>query len=272
MEVKTGFFYHIKDNYFNKVCQNGLMINHDNGHSRPTYLSVKDGELLWFIPISSKVSKYKKILNTKISKYGKCNTILIRKIFDEESAILIQNAFPVIEEYIDHYHIRNGKPARISQKLEKEVITNFYETLKLKALGKNYFFTDIDKLKEMMLVEINANKITSYFKHNLLFSVSCSDFNDVEKIIEVSSSLSVGNFISKLLNKLNYDIDVYSVYINSQCLSFDYKLYDIDLLNNYIQVINKNNYLILKLKFIRDVLPTDIVELLDNYKVNYNII
>ena len=30
---------------------------------RPTYFTIKDGKILWFIPVSSKVDKYKKIVN-----------------------------------------------------------------------------------------------------------------------------------------------------------------------------------------------------------------
>ena len=52
-------------------------------------------------------------------KYGFCNTILIEKIFDKYSAILLQNAFPTLEKYIDHVHMIDGKPARVPERLEK---------------------------------------------------------------------------------------------------------------------------------------------------------
>lgn len=58
MEVKTGYIYHIKDDYFAKVNDKGLMINHENGHSRPTYFTIKENDILWFIPLSSKIEKY----------------------------------------------------------------------------------------------------------------------------------------------------------------------------------------------------------------------
>ena len=38
------------------------MINHENGHSRPTYFTIKDKDILWFIPLSSKVGKYQAIM------------------------------------------------------------------------------------------------------------------------------------------------------------------------------------------------------------------
>ena len=70
MEIKTGYLYHIKDEFFDQINKEGLMINHENGHSRPSYLAIKDKEILWFIPLSSKISKYKPIIDRKIKKYG----------------------------------------------------------------------------------------------------------------------------------------------------------------------------------------------------------
>ena len=66
MKVQTGYIYHIKDEFFDKINDDGLMINHENGHSRPTYFTIKDNDILWFIPLSSKVSKYKSIIDKKI--------------------------------------------------------------------------------------------------------------------------------------------------------------------------------------------------------------
>lgn len=58
MKVRTGYIYHIKDTFFDVINDNGLMINHENGRSRPTYFTIKDKNILWFIPLSSKVEIY----------------------------------------------------------------------------------------------------------------------------------------------------------------------------------------------------------------------
>ena len=156
MEIKTGYLYHIKDEYFDVVNDDSLMQNHEKGKKRPTYFTIKDKEILWFIPISSKIDKYKKIINKKIERYGFCNTILIEKIFNEEAAILLQNAFPTLEKYIDHVHTVDGHPARVPEKLEKIILNNFKELSKLHKRGIKVFFTDIDKIKEKMLDEISS--------------------------------------------------------------------------------------------------------------------
>ena len=133
MKIKTGYLYHIKDEYFDIVNDENLMTNHEKGKKRPTYFTIKDKDILWFIPISSKVDKYRNIINKKIQKYGFCNTILIEKIFEEDSAILLQNAFPT---------------------LEKIILETFKKLMKLHVRGIKVFFTDIDKIEEMMLDEI----------------------------------------------------------------------------------------------------------------------
>ena len=94
MKIKEGYLYHIKDEFFDIVNDENIMTNHEKGKKRPTYFTIREEEgILWFIPLSSKIDKYKKIVDRKIKKYGKCDTILIRKITNRESAIIIQNAF-----------------------------------------------------------------------------------------------------------------------------------------------------------------------------------
>ncbi len=157
MKVKTGYLYHIKDEYFDIVNDDNLMQNHERRKKRPTYFTIKDRDILWFIPISSKIDKYKEIINKKTKKYGFCNTIIIRKIAGNETAILLQNAFPTLEKYIDHMHTVNGIPLKVSKELQFEIKSLFKNMIGLKKLGTNLFFTDIDKLKEKMLEEIKKD-------------------------------------------------------------------------------------------------------------------
>lgn len=154
MKVQTGYLYHIKDDFFDVVNDENLMANHEQGKKRPTYFTIKDKNILWFIPISSKIDKYKKIIDKKIERYGFCNTIIIRKIADEDAVILLQNAFPTLEKYIDHVHTVDGVPLKIPTDLQDEIKSLFKNMLGLKKRGTNLFFADIDKIKEMMLDEI----------------------------------------------------------------------------------------------------------------------
>lgn len=154
MKIETGYIYHIKDNFFNVINDKGLMINHENGKARPTYFTIKDKDILWFIPLSSKVEKYQKIFDGKVRKYGRCKSIMIAEIANKKSVILLQNAFPTLEKYIDHPHIVNGKPLKVIDTLKDEILDNFKYLLELKKSGRNLFFTDIDTIKEKMLEEL----------------------------------------------------------------------------------------------------------------------
>ena len=154
MKVKTGYLYHIKDKFFDVINDKEIMINHENNHSRPSYLAIKDKDILWFIPLSSRVDKYTKIIEHKKEKYGRCRTILIRKIADKQQAILIQNAFPTLEKYIKSQHMVNGKIIKIPSSVQKEILSNFNSLLALKKQGINLFFTDIDKIKEIISNEL----------------------------------------------------------------------------------------------------------------------
>lgn len=156
MKIQTGYLYHIKDDFFTKINEKELMINHENGHSRPSYLAIKDKKILWFIPLSTKADKYKKIIDKKIKKYGICRSIMIEKIADIEQAILIQNAFPTIEKYVQSNHTINGKIIKVTPSLQRKIVNNLKYMLSLKKDGLNLFFTDIDRIKNMMEEELGV--------------------------------------------------------------------------------------------------------------------
>ena len=101
------------------------------------------------------MKKYQKIIDNKIKKYGVCRTILIKRIAERKQVILIQNAFPTIEKYVKNRHSIEGRYIRISKYIEKEIIDDFQYMLSLKKNGLDLFFTDIEKIKEIMLEELN---------------------------------------------------------------------------------------------------------------------
>lgn len=76
MEILTGYLYHIKNSSFDEANEPNLISNKEDKRLRPTYFTIKDNNILWFIPLSTKVEKYQSIINKKISKYGSCKTII----------------------------------------------------------------------------------------------------------------------------------------------------------------------------------------------------
>ena len=148
MKIKEGYLYHIKDEFFDIVNDENIMTNHEKGKKRPTYFTIRDEEgILWFIPLSSKIDKYKKIVDRKIKKYGQCKSIMMCEVAGKANVVLLQNAVPTLEKYIDHAHVVNGKSVKVVENLKEEILMNFKYLMSLKKYGKNLFFPDIDKIK-----------------------------------------------------------------------------------------------------------------------------
>ena len=63
---------------------------------------------------------------------------------------MLQNAFPTLEKYIDHVHIVNGSPIKVGSLLKQEILNKFNNLMKLKNKGINLFFTDIDKILDII--------------------------------------------------------------------------------------------------------------------------
>lgn len=105
---KTGF-YIIKDSFFDDMNEPYLKGNKEG--NRPHYYCFEDSvtQLYWMIPLSSRIDKYKKIIDNK-KKAGKpCDIIHIVKLDDDrESAFLIQDMFPITEEYIEREYTIAG--------------------------------------------------------------------------------------------------------------------------------------------------------------------
>ncbi len=159
MKIETGYLYHIKDEYFKIVNDKHLMLNHKNNRTRPSYFVLNDENIFWLIPFSSKIEKYKKIIHDSYKKYGRCDFILIKKIFNKDSAILIQNAFPIIEKYIDHVHKEGDEVLCLDKNLQNLIFKKFKLLMNLKNNGINLFVVDVDKIKKKMLMELQKNKI-----------------------------------------------------------------------------------------------------------------
>ena len=81
---------------------------------------------------------------------------MICEIFGKKQAILLQNAFPTLEKYIDHVHMINGKPAKVINSLKYEILNNFNYMMIMKHKGINLFFTDIDKIKKKLKEEAKS--------------------------------------------------------------------------------------------------------------------
>ncbi len=156
MIYQEGYVYHIKDEYFEKVKEDKLMQNKENGAYRPTFYCLRDEKtgLFWMVPLSSRVNKFQAIYDKQVQKYGKCLTIVIGKFDGKKAAFLLQNMFPVTEYYLDHIHTRNNNPVPVKHSIHRTISTNMKQLRQLHARGKKVVFPDISRLERLMLAEL----------------------------------------------------------------------------------------------------------------------
>lgn len=151
--IEDGKFYFIKDSYFQKINDKKILLNKESGNKRPCYYCFKDKgnpNILWLVPISSKIEKYKKIYKYKLNKYGIVDTIVFGKVNNDERAFLIQNIFPVIEKYIETKYTRNNMDVEITFILQKEIEYKANLILSLAMHGKKVVFTDVKRIKKIL--------------------------------------------------------------------------------------------------------------------------
>lgn len=152
---QTGHVYHIKDEYHKIACDSKLMRNYEGGSLRPTYYCIKDEQtnLLWMIPMSTRVEKYKAIIEKDTAKYGSCTKIVLAPAGGRQAAFLIQNTFPILEKYIDHPHTIQNHPLFLEPRIQALIQTNFRKALSMQKRGINVIYTDIFRLEALMLFE-----------------------------------------------------------------------------------------------------------------------
>ena len=165
MQINIGCFYFIKDLFFDIIDDPELMQNKENGNKRPCYYCFKSktyDDIIWFIPVSTKIEKYQKIYNYKIQKQIKLgkkpsiDTIVFGNVANTYSVFLIQNMFPVTQKYVESQYIKNKVAIRLSNKLQTEVIYKANKVLNLYNHGmKNIIFPNVDKILEQLLSNNN---------------------------------------------------------------------------------------------------------------------
>ena len=161
MQINIGYFYFIKDLFFEVIDDKELMQNKENGNKRLCYYcfkSKKYDNIIWFIPVSTKVEKYQKIYDNKIKKQIKLgkkpsvDTIVFGDVANTYSAFLIQNMFPVTIEYVESQYVKNKVPIRLSNSLQTEIIYKANKVLSLYKHGmKNIVFSNIDRILNQLV-------------------------------------------------------------------------------------------------------------------------
>lgn len=157
MKIESGKFYFIKDNFFELFSNYKLMENKENGNKRPCYFCFTDIEnpkVIWFVPISSKVDKYRKLYEEKKKFRKKVYNFVFGKVLGKEKVFLIQNMFPTTEEYIDSKYQTKKQDVVVTEVLKTEIIDTAMNVIKLAQKGINIPFYDVIEMKNVLLDNI----------------------------------------------------------------------------------------------------------------------
>ena len=154
MIVEQGKFYFIKDEFFEIVKDKELCANKDRGIKRPCFYCIRDSsnlDLIWFVPISSKIDKYKKIYDKKLKNTGVVDTIVFGYVEGEKRVFLIQNMFPTTEQYIVEKYVKQKRDVVVNKRLNKELQSKANKILTLVEKGyKKVVFPDIMKIRKII--------------------------------------------------------------------------------------------------------------------------
>ena len=154
--MKKNGFYIIKDEFFRDFPDPYLRGN--KKENRPHYYCIEDKNgIFWMIPMSTRVEKYKKIIEVKEKNNKKCDVLHILKLSNgKNNVFLIGDMFPVTENYIER----------------ENTIKNNHLMLYNES--------------EIILIEKKAKKVREMIKHGVKFTRTQPD---VMKIFEKLVSL-----------------------------------------------------------------------------------
>ncbi len=119
---KTGV-YIIKDKFFEDMPDPYL--KGKKAGNRPHYYCFVDTttEIYWMIPLSSRIDKFQKIIEKKEQSGKPCGILHIVKLDDSrESVFLIQDMFPITEEYIECEYTIAGNHLMLTSEHTAKVI------------------------------------------------------------------------------------------------------------------------------------------------------
>ncbi len=158
--MKQGFFYIIKDEFFERFTDMGCKFKYNKNASRPTYCCFEDTKhkgLFWAIPTGSIDNKNLNRINTYIS----CNECDIRSSYyhigytNRKALFYISSAFPITDRYIQREYTTNGIPLELKrQKMHDDIRKKLLKILTYENRFPNKLEPHITTIKTVLLEEI----------------------------------------------------------------------------------------------------------------------
>jgi len=160
--MKVHSFYLISDKFFIDFPDPYLKGN--KRETRPHYYCLQDNKtgLYWMIPLSSKIDKFKKIMDNQARNNKPCDILHIAKSrTGKESVFLIQDIFPITREYIlKEYTVNNAAFTLKNENDIKDINKKVTKVLGLIRRGIKLMKTqpDILSIEKALLEKLKQNK------------------------------------------------------------------------------------------------------------------
>ena len=123
----------------------------NKGGNRPHYYCFEDVKtgIYWMIPLSSQVAKYKRIIEKKENIKKPCDILHIVTLDDDrESVFLLQDMFPITENYIEReYTIAGNHLVLTSEHTIKEIEQKARKVIGMLKRGVKFTPTQPDVIK-----------------------------------------------------------------------------------------------------------------------------
>lgn len=158
MDIAGNGLCIIADQYFDDFPSIRHMSN--KHEKRPYYLAIRgvDG-IIWMVPLSSQVEKYKRKIEADEAKYGDCMFYYLAKVKGRESAFLVGNAIPVTENYIKKPFTVRGIPFVMQNKEDiRKIQSKLKRYLLMTRQGRMRPAVDILGIERVLLNRLQNNE------------------------------------------------------------------------------------------------------------------
>lgn len=121
--MKERGFYILKDCFFEEFGD--LNLKGNKKENRPHYYALCDNNtgLYWVVPMSSRIAKYRAIIEKREKEGKPCDTLHVCKLDNGgESVFLLQDMFPITEKYIRREYLVNGNPLRLTSDADARIV------------------------------------------------------------------------------------------------------------------------------------------------------
>ena len=140
--------------------------------NRPCFMAFHDRalpEIMWLVPISSRVDKFRRIEAHKIRRFGDCITLRFGEVLGKEAAFLIQNMCPATAEYLIEYRDKNDAPIHLNNRLVDDVTSAAKQAVVMLLHGHRVIFPDVERIYFTLAARImNAGENAGEFDDLIL--------------------------------------------------------------------------------------------------------